>query len=91
MVIRDPTRVFCQATSETDPLAPRKLTPLFLGEVMGKKRGKLGFRQLEVEMVGSETVGQLFALRRLGWGTRRIAEELGISRNTVKVWLRKGP
>ena len=58
---------------------------------MGNKRGKLGFRQLGVEMVESEAVGQLFALRRLGWGTSRIADELGIARNTVKAWLRKGP
>ena len=58
---------------------------------MGNNRGKLGFRNLEVEMVGSEAAGQLFALRRLGWGTKRIGEELGISRNTVKAWLRKGP
>ena len=58
---------------------------------MGNKREKLGFRQLGVEMVESEAVGQLFALRRLGWGTSRIADELGIARNTVKAWLRKGP
>lgn len=58
---------------------------------MGNNRGMLGFRNLEAEMIGSEAAGQLFALRRLGWGTKRIAEELGISRNTVKAWLRKGP
>lgn len=42
-------------------------------------------------MLESEAVGQLFALRRLGWGTKRIAEELGIARNTVRAWVRKGP
>lgn len=42
-------------------------------------------------MVGAEAVGQLFALHQLGWSTRRIAQELGISRTTVKAWLRKGP
>ena len=41
-------------------------------------------------MLESETVGQLFALRRLGWGTKQIAREMGIARNTVKAWLQKG-
>lgn len=57
---------------------------------MGKNRGKLGFRNGEAEMLGSEAAGQLFALRRLGWGTKRIAREMGIARNTVKAWLEKG-
>jgi len=42
-------------------------------------------------MVGAEAVGQLFALHRLGWGTKAIARELGVSRNTVRAWLAKGP
>lgn len=58
---------------------------------MVKKRGMLGLWETEAEVLGSEGVGQLFALRKLKWGTRRIAEALGVSRNTVKAWLRKGP
>jgi transposase len=58
---------------------------------MNRKRGKLGLSILEAEMVGAEAVGQLFALHRLGWSTRRIAQELEMSRTTVKAWLRKGP
>jgi hypothetical protein len=57
---------------------------------MGKNRRKLGFRNGEAEVLGSEAVGQLFALSRLGWGTKRIAREMGIARNTVKAWLAKG-
>ena len=57
---------------------------------MENKCGKLGFGKLEAEMLESEAVGQLFALRRLGWGTKQIAREMGIARNTVKAWLQKG-
>lgn len=42
-------------------------------------------------MLESEEAMQLFALRKLGWGVKRIALELGISRNTVRDWLRAGP
>ena len=31
-----------------------------------------------------EAVAQMLALARLGWGTKRIARELGVARNTVK-------
>jgi transposase len=41
-------------------------------------------------MLESEAVREMFTLRRLGWGAKRIARELGIARNTVRDWLRKG-
>ena len=41
-------------------------------------------------MLKDGEVAQVFALRALGWGTRRIARELGVARNTVRDWLREG-
>ena len=37
-----------------------------------------------------EDVLEMRRLHGLGWGTRRIAAELGCSRTTVQVWLRRG-
>ncbi|MDP2835059.1 MAG: helix-turn-helix domain-containing protein, partial [Pseudomonadota bacterium] len=34
-----------------------------------------------------ETIQQMLALHALGWGTKRIAGELGVARNTVKRYL----
>ena len=42
-------------------------------------------------MVAPHAVQEMFALRNLGWGVKRIAKEMGIARNTVRDWLRKGP
>mgnify|MGYP005854402705 CR=1 FL=1 len=39
------------------------------------------------EVQTPEDVETMRGLRGLGWGTRRIAAELGCSRNTVKRWL----
>ena len=47
-------------------------------------------RDSHVLMVEPEIVRQIRALRELKWGTRRIADELGISRGTVKRYLRSG-
>ena len=41
-------------------------------------------------MLKDGEVAQVFALRALGWGMRRIARELGVARNTVRDWLREG-
>jgi transposase len=41
-------------------------------------------------MVDPEIVKQLRALHALGWGSRRIAGELGISRNSVRRYIREG-
>jgi transposase len=43
-----------------------------------------------VEMVEPEELRRLRELRRQGWGTKRIARELGIARNTVRRYLRDG-
>jgi transposase len=41
-------------------------------------------------MQGPEDVEMMLRLHALGWGTRRIASELGVSRNTVRRYLRQG-
>ena len=41
-------------------------------------------------MVESEAVSAMLRLKELGWGTRRIAVELGVSRTTVKDYLAAG-
>ncbi len=42
------------------------------------------------EMRTPDEVLEMRRLRRLGWGTRRIAAQLGCSRTTVQMWLRRG-
>ena len=44
----------------------------------------------EVSMVEPEIIRQVRALAEGGWGSKRIARELGIARNTVKRYLRGG-
>lgn len=41
-------------------------------------------------MLEPEEVGRMLALHGLGWGTKRIARELGVARNTVKRYVRAG-
>jgi transposase len=41
-------------------------------------------------MVEPEEVSSMLRLKQLGWGTRRIAAALGVSRTTVKDWLDAG-
>ena len=57
---------------------------------MANKREILGSKHLGAEMLESEAVREIFTLRRLGWGIKRIARELGLARNTVRDWLRNG-
>lgn len=45
---------------------------------------------LTVPMVDPEIVKHLRALKALGWGSKRIARELGIARNSVRRYLRGG-
>ena len=56
---------------------------------MGLDLSDRGLRK-GVSMLPEEEVAQVFALRALGWGMRRIGRELGIARNTVRDWLRGG-
>lgn len=55
-----------------------------------EKTAGLGTATLLVPMVDPEIVRQLRVLRALGWGTKRIAEELGIARNSVRRYIREG-
>jgi transposase len=41
-------------------------------------------------MLAPDEVAAMVQLHRLGWGTKRIAAELGCSRNTVKRYLAAG-
>lgn len=50
----------------------------------------MGSGTLSVPMLDPEIVVHIRALRALGWGTKRIARELGCSRNSVKRYLRGG-
>lgn len=47
-------------------------------------------REAEVPMVEQEVVRQMRVLEDAGWGAKRIARELGIARNTVRRYLRRG-
>jgi transposase len=47
-------------------------------------------REAEVPMVEQEVVRQMRVLEEAGWGSKRIARELGIARNTVRRYLRRG-
>ena len=42
------------------------------------------------KMLAPLEVQKMLALKALGWGSKRISEELGCSRNTVRVYLRQG-
>ena len=42
------------------------------------------------EMKTPDDVSAMMRLQALGWGAKRIAAELGCSKNTVKQWLRRG-
>ena len=41
-------------------------------------------------MLEPEAVSAMLRMRELGWGTRRIARQLGVSRNTVKRYIEAG-
>lgn len=43
-----------------------------------------------IEMRTPDEVSAMLALKACGWGSKRIAAELGCSRNTVKRWLAEG-
>ena len=46
---------------------------------------------IQVAMVEAETVRQIRSFAALGWGSRRIAGELGIARKTVQRYVRGAP
>lgn len=41
-------------------------------------------------MLDPEVVVQIRLLRQLGWGTKRIAAEVGVARNSVRRYVREG-
>jgi transposase len=45
---------------------------------------------VEARMIEPDAVRQLRQLREQGWGTKRIARELGIARNTIRRYVREG-
>ena len=58
-------------------------------ERIGPRTPLISDRRGEV-MVEPEAVSAMLRLKQLGWGTRRIAAELGVSRTTVVSWLEAG-
>lgn len=50
---------------------------------------RLRIRRRE-EMLIPEDVARMLALHKAGWGSKRIARELGVARNTVKRYLAAG-
>lgn len=57
---------------------------------MGDAVGSVAPRLAEVPMVEQELVRRMRALREAGWGTKRIAREVQVARNTVRRYLRGG-
>jgi transposase len=55
-----------------------------------EQRDPLAESQRGDEMRTPDEVAAMARLRALGWGTKRIARELGIARNTVRRYLAKG-
>lgn len=47
-------------------------------------------RRAEVPMVEQDVVRQMRVLAEAGWGAKRIASEVGVARNTVRRYLRRG-
>ena len=42
------------------------------------------------DVLDESEVRVIFGLRRRGWHLKAIARELGIARNTVRTWVRRG-
>ena len=60
---------------------------------MELERVDRGLPKVEAVMLNDRKEGftwQVFALRALGWGMRRIGREVGVALNTVRDWLRAG-
>lgn len=55
-----------------------------------EKKEVVAPREAEVHMVEPEVVRRVRVLRESGWGAKRIANELGLARNTVRRYLRLG-
>lgn len=55
-----------------------------------KKTQRIEGQTTVVPMLDPEVVGRIRLLRQLGWGTKRIATEVGVARNSVRRYLRQG-
>ena len=84
----------CRATHQIDPLTTRGIAPSENEEVQMHEIERHTPSRLDDarrnEMKTPEDVTAMARLKSLGWGARRIAAELGCSKNTVKRWLREG-
>jgi transposase len=58
---------------------------------MEKEGWTLGPRQLGAEVLDAREVQGIFGLLGRGWRVKAIARELGLARNTVRAWVRRGP
>jgi transposase len=58
---------------------------------MEKEGWTLGPRQLGAEVLDAREVQGIFGLLGRGWRVKAIARELGMARNTVRAWVRRGP
>lgn len=58
---------------------------------MGREWRTLGPRQLGAEVLDAREVQGIFGLLGRGWQVKAIARELGMARNTVRAWVRRGP
>ena len=50
----------------------------------------LGPRQLGAEVLDAREVQGIWGLLKRGWRVKAIARELGLARNTVRAWSRRG-
>src|SRR5262245_55136897 len=55
---------------------------------MHDRQTQMALPTVEVPMLEPEIVRQIKALSDLGWGTKRIRQQLGVSRNSVRRYLR---
>jgi hypothetical protein len=58
---------------------------------MEEFRKTLGENHPGVEVLDEREIGTLFTLQKRGWTIKEMARELGWSRNTIRLWLRRGP
>ena len=58
---------------------------------MEKEGWTLGPRPVGAEVLDAREVQGIFGLLGRGWRVKAIARELGMARNTVRAWVRRGP
>lgn len=82
----------CQATNVLTPSGDRSIDALFGGAGRGMNSEGEGVCSpcLGDGMPNEREVQGILGLRRRGWSLRRIVRELGLARNTVRAWVRRG-